>query len=215
MKRDSLPLLFLPPSLDDLIILLRAWRFWLSAFVLGGVIGLLVHLVAPLPYRARATVLVDFNMEKAWPTDTDREQFYYLERETRKLEEIAWSDQVLGEVAQRLGDVSIAQLRNGKVRLGQPGEGGWHFYAYDSDPQRAAVLSAAWAEAFADAVNKAVRDDKGINAWIQVQVTQKGDLPLERRPSLGVCLLSGGLGFAFLAALGVSFFSPWHLSKRS
>lgn len=213
MKRNSFAPFFLPPSLDDLIILLRAWRFWVSAFLVGGVIGLVTYLFAPLPYRAWATVLVDFNMEKAWPTNTDREQFYYLERETRKLEEIAWSDQVLGDVAQRLGNLSIAQLRNGKMRLGQPGEGGWHFYAYDPDPRRAEALAVAWAEAFTQAVTQAVREDKGLNAWIQVQVTQKQDLPLERVPSLGTCLLSGGLGSAFLAALAVSFFAPWHLSK--
>ncbi|MFN8385258.1 MAG: hypothetical protein U0V48_00360 [Anaerolineales bacterium] len=38
---------------------------------------------------ARATVIVDFNLEEVPLQDTDRQYFYYLERETRKLEEIA------------------------------------------------------------------------------------------------------------------------------
>ncbi len=206
--------LFLPPSLDDLIILLRAWRFWLAAFLLGGLLGLAVYAMAPLPYRARATVLVDFNMEKAWPTDTDREQFYYLERETRKLEEIAWSDEVLRQVTERVEGMTVAELRRGKLQLGQPGEGGWHFYAYDPQPQRATLLAAAWADAFVNAVTQALAQDKGLNAWIQVQVTQREGLPLERRPSLAVCLLSGSLGLSFLAALAVSFVAPWHPSSH-
>src|SRR5947207_15585892 len=77
--------LFTPPSLDDLIRLLKAWRFWSLGTLIGGLIGAAVFYIAPPPYRAHAVVLVDFNLEQAWPKDTDRQQFYYLERETRKL----------------------------------------------------------------------------------------------------------------------------------
>jgi len=51
---------------------------------------------------------------------TDREQFYYLERETRKLEEIAWSDSVLNQVASQVKDVTVDQMRGGKLQLSQP-----------------------------------------------------------------------------------------------
>ncbi len=87
-----------PPSLDDLTRLLRAWRFWVLGAIFGALIGAAVYYVAPPPYRARATVNVDFNLEQAWPQDTDRQQFYYLERETRKLEEIALSDEIMKSV---------------------------------------------------------------------------------------------------------------------
>ena len=66
------------------------WVRWLAALI-----GAAIYYLALPPYRARASVNVDFHLEQAWPQDTDREQFYYLERETRKLEEIAWSDAVL------------------------------------------------------------------------------------------------------------------------
>ncbi len=207
--------LFLAPSLDDWLFLLRAWRLWLMAFLLGALLGYGVYTFTPLPYRARATVLVDFNMEIAWPTDTDREQFYYLERETRKLEEIAWSDRVMQQVAGQVGGTSIAELRSGKLRLGQPGEGGWHFYAFDADPDRAVHLAVAWAEAFTEAVTEAVHHDAGLNRWIQVQLTQSQELPVERRPSLSICLLSGGLGLSSLTALLIAFFAPWHASYRA
>ncbi|MCK6583537.1 MAG: hypothetical protein L6Q49_10615, partial [Anaerolineales bacterium] len=118
--------LFSPPSLDDLIRLLKAWRFWVLGALIGSAIGAVFHAIVPPPYRAKATVNVDFNFEEAFPTNTDRQDFYYLERETRKMEELAWSDDVLGRL-----NVPIDQLRNGKLILSQPAEAGWHFYADD------------------------------------------------------------------------------------
>ncbi|MDQ3005757.1 MAG: hypothetical protein M3R47_10295, partial [Chloroflexota bacterium] len=79
--------LFSPPSLDDLIRLLKAWRFWLLGSFIGALIGAAIFYIVPPPYSARATVLVDFNLEEAWPQEADRQQFFYLEREARKLEE--------------------------------------------------------------------------------------------------------------------------------
>ena len=49
--------------------------------LIGAALGAALYAVAPPPYKARATVNVDFHMEQAWPQNTDREQFYYLERE--------------------------------------------------------------------------------------------------------------------------------------
>jgi uncharacterized protein involved in exopolysaccharide biosynthesis len=60
-------LLFAAPSMDDFIRLLKAWRFWLLSALIGGVLGAAVYFVAPPPFRARATVNVDFNLEQAWP----------------------------------------------------------------------------------------------------------------------------------------------------
>src|SRR5215207_1432984 len=114
--------LFSPPSIDDLIRLLRAWRFWSVGALIGGLLGAGLYYIAPPPYRAHAIVLVDFNLEQAWPEETDRQQFYYLERETRKLEEIARSDLVMGLVLETAGDITMEELRNGKLSLSQPAE---------------------------------------------------------------------------------------------
>jgi hypothetical protein len=114
------------PSGEDLADLLRAWRLWILAAASGALLAALVYWISPPPYRARATVMVDFNLEQAWPNETDRQQFYYLERETRKLEEIAWADSVLSEVARADGLASVSSLRDELLRLGQPG-GRWHF----------------------------------------------------------------------------------------
>ena len=59
--------LFSPPSLDDLIRVLKAWRFWVLGALTGALLGAALFYIAPPPYRARATVNVDFNLEEAWP----------------------------------------------------------------------------------------------------------------------------------------------------
>jgi hypothetical protein len=155
------------PTSDDLIRLLKAWRFWMLSMLVGALLGAAIYHLAPPPYRARATVTIDFNLEQAWPQNTDRQLFYYLERETRKLEEVAWSDSTLQAVANQVGGgETISQLRSGKLLLSQPGEGGWHFWAEDSDPQRAAQLASAWAGAFTDQVRQ------GVTAAVQIQALQ-------------------------------------------
>ena len=61
--------LFSPPSIDDLIRLLRAWRFWSVGALIGALLGAGLYYIAPPAYRAHAIVLVDFNLEQAWPKD--------------------------------------------------------------------------------------------------------------------------------------------------
>ena len=114
-----------------------------------------VYYIAPPDYQARATVTVDFNLEQAWPEETDRQQFYYLERETRKLVEIAWSDEVMEAVSSSL-QVPVEELHSGKLRLSQPAEAGWHFYATDQNPEHARDLAAWWAMSFTDSVQEKV-----------------------------------------------------------
>ncbi len=198
-------LLFSPPSLDDFIRLLKAWRFWVLGALAGALLGAAVYALFPPPYRARATVNVDFNLEEAWPQETDRQQFYYLERETRKLEEIAWSDAVLQTVADENG-VSVAALREGILSLSQPAEAGWHFYAEDNDPQRASALASAWALAFTAQVQAQVDAQTGLNSFIRVEAVQVQDIPVERRVRQGAYLLAGALGFLALSAFLVLFF---------
>jgi hypothetical protein len=200
-------LLFSPPSLDDIIRLLKAWRFWALGALAGALLGTVISYVAPPPYRARATVNVDFNLEEAWPDEIDRQQFYYLERETRKLKEIAWSDSVMQVVADANG-VDVAILRNEVLSLSQPAEAGWHFYADDRDPARAEALASTWALAFTDEAQTDIAAQLGLNALVRVDAAQVDDLPVYRSVSQGTYILSGAVSFLALSALLVLFFKP-------
>jgi len=198
---------FSPPGADDLIQLLRAWRFWVLGAIVGALAGAALFYVVPPPYRARATVLVDFHLEQAWPENTDREQFYYLEREARKLQAVAMSDATLAAVANRVPDVTIRQMRLGKLQLGQPGYGGWHFYAQDSDAQKAVSLAAAWAQAFTSQVKSQVSGASagGLEPYITVDAAQTTDIQADRSPGLAAYVLAGALVLLALAAFGILF----------
>jgi len=197
---------FSPPSLDDLIRLLKAWRFWLLSALFGGLLGAAVYYIAPPPYRAQATVNVDFNLEEAWPDEEDRRLFYYLERETRKLEEIAWSDTVMQAVADENGNYSVKELRDDVLSLSQPGEGGWHFYADASTAEHATSLAAAWALSFEEAARSNIESQSGLNALIQVEAVQVVDLPVRRSVVLSWYLFTGVIGAWFLSVIIVLFF---------
>ncbi len=198
-------LIFSSSSTDDLIRLLKAWKFWVLGAIIGALIGAAVYFLIPATYRARATVNVDFNLEEAWPAETDRQQFYYLERETRKLEEVAWSDDVMKVVSSGL-DVPVEDLRDGKLQLSQPAEAGWHFYAEDKNAERASELASAWAQAFEEKVRENVASSEGLNSFIQVNATQTEKLPVERSTPLSSYLMTGAIGFLFLSVLYFLFF---------
>ncbi len=199
------------PSSDDLIRLLKAWRFWLLGAVAGALIGTVVYLVVPPAYRARAVVNVDFHMEQAWPQQTDREQFYYLERETRKLEEIAMSDSVLEAVASQVKGVNIQQLRTVKLQLSQPGNGGWHFFADDRDPRKAEQLASAWARAFVQAVQTEIAvPSSPLEQFITTAPVQTEGITAHRSLSLAIYMLAGAAILLALSGLGILF-----LDKRA
>jgi len=141
--------LFRPPSQDDLVHLLQAWRIWLLATLLGAILAWAVYALLPPTYRARAAVSVDQNLEQAWSdANTERELMTYLSRETQKLIQVAWEDATLELVVQQVPGTSISSLRSGILQLSQPGEGAWHFWADDPDSQKASRLASAWAKAF-------------------------------------------------------------------
>jgi hypothetical protein len=206
MSKQPMNFILTSPSLEDLVRILRAWRFWALGALLGAVIGGVLYYAAPPPYRAKATVNVDFNLEQAWPQDTDRQQFYYLERESRKLEEIAWGDEIMTGLSSQFS-VSVDALRGGKLQLSQPAEAGWHFYADDRNAKVAEGLASAWAQAFAQKVAAEV-DAGSVNEFVKLEVTQSANLPKERSIPLSAYLLAGSTGFLAIAVFVVLFIKP-------
>ncbi len=165
-----------PPSLNNFLRLLRAWKFWLLFSVLGAVLGAGAYFIFPPDYRAQATVVVDFNLEESLTEGNDRDLFYYLERESRKLVEVAWADETIEAVAQEFDDLTVASLRNERLQLSHPQDGGWHFYADDADPARAEKIVSLWAESFNQQAQDGAANVLALNA-IQTAL-ENGDVIL-------------------------------------
>ena len=196
-------LILKPPSNDDMLRLLSAWRVWIGGAFLGAVIAFIVYLIAPPAYRAQATVLVDQNVEQVISQEqTDLLKNTYLQRETDKLVLIVWSDQTLARVAAQTG-LSLAKLRDGRLQLNQPSDGGWHFLADAPDPGTASALAAAWAGAFVEEIQS---KPAGISPLDEVNFTQQQNLPVTRTVSMGNYLFAGALlGIAALALVLLFF----------
>ncbi len=132
------------------------------AFLAGGLLGAAVYGLFPPPYRAMAVVVMDQNLEEVFPTAPDREIFYFLERETQKLEELAWSDVVMEKVVEQANDLTISELRGGMLQLSQPSDGGWRMYGISSNPDTARKLANVWSNAFADTVMTGVENARSL-----------------------------------------------------
>lgn len=140
---------------DSLLQILEAWRFWLLGALVGAVLAWLLFQISPPPFRSQATVVVDNNLEEAWVFFPDRQLFQFLERESERLEQLAWSDGVMQAVSAQAG-IPIRDLRSDILQLSHPGDGGWHFHASHMDAAVAQDLAAAWAPAFVQAARAAI-----------------------------------------------------------
>ena len=145
-----------PPSLEDWALALQAWRLWIVAGLLGALVGAGLYHFHPPPYRARAEVTVDFNLEEAWPGAGDKELFEYLARESKKLRALAWSDAVLQQAAATAGVPFDPAWRQGRFVLRDEHDGRWHFWVTSPDPEQARRLARAWAQAFTTEVRQRV-----------------------------------------------------------
>ena len=153
-----------PPTLNDFLRLLRAWKFWLIFSLIGAILGAGAYFIFPPDYRAQATVVVDFNVEENWQNSPDKEIFYYLEREARKLVEVAWADETVGAISQEMPDLTVASLRQERLQLSQPQDGAWHFYAEDPNPARAERIVSLWAESFNQQAQKGAAAALALNS---------------------------------------------------
>jgi uncharacterized protein involved in exopolysaccharide biosynthesis len=196
-------LMLRPPVYDDLLHLLAAWRVWIGGAVLGAAFATIVYLLFPPPYRAQATVLVDQNVEQViLEEQSDLRKYTYLQRETDKLIEIAWSDQTLSRVSSQTG-LPVVKLRDGRLHLSQPSDGGWHFLADAPEPESASELASAWAGAFVEELQSR---PAGISALLEINFTRQQDLPVSRSVSLGIYVFCGALlGISLLAFILLFF----------
>ena len=128
--------IFSAPTSDNFADALSAWRLLLVAALIGGLIGAAIYQLWTPPFRAMSKVIVDQNLEQALPAAPDREVFYFLERETQKLEELAWSDAVLEQVTLQVEGIKISDLRGGLLNFHSQVMVVGDFFGVNSSPER-------------------------------------------------------------------------------
>jgi capsular polysaccharide biosynthesis protein len=138
-------------SHDSIVRVLQSWRLWVVGAIVGALLASAIYFVFPPMYRARAVVVVDHNLEEVWAAEPGN-LFYFLGRETRKLEALAWNDETLGMVADQVEGVTVAELREKILFLSQQSDGTWNFYADQRDADRAEQIASTWANVFVEQV---------------------------------------------------------------
>ena len=86
-------------------------------------------------------------------------------------------------------------------------EGGWHFYADDENPERAASLVSTWSQVFTEQVRLRTGLLEGPNEFIEVTLTQTGQVPRDRSMSLSTYLFIGAVAFLAIGSFFVLFFN--------
>ncbi len=202
-----------PPSLDDFLRLLRAWKFWLLGSVLGALIGAAIFYLFPPMYRAQATVIVDFNIEESWTYGDDRGVYYYLEREARKLVELAWADETVSAAGEAFPDLTVADLRGERLHLSQPEDGGWHFYADDPDPARAEEMVAVWVESFTEQAREGAVNATALKAIMTA--LENGDTALADVEDDLARLEAGSLGISSYVEVSPNQIANLRMGRRN
>jgi len=197
-------------SHDSLVRVFKSWRLWIVGAIIGALAATAVYAVFPPPYRARAIVVVDHNLEEAWEFGSGQ-LFYFLGRETRKLQELAWSDDTMQLVAEQVGDVGVRELRDEILQLSQPEDGGWHFFADSQDPNRAELIASTWAKVFYQETYQAIE----ISAELEAMRREINEV-LERSPNLSqgdVSNLIDKISPSLFATKGISYFIELDLAQ--
>ena len=153
-----------PDQVDFLSEILHAWRLWLTAALIGALLGAAAYALFLPPYRAQATVLVDHNIEEAWKFFPERQLFKFLSRESFKLETLAFADHTLQPVADSVDGIDIFQLRHNTLHLSHPMDGVWHLWADSNNPEDALTLASTWADSFVANAQAAITIDQQLEA---------------------------------------------------
>ena len=163
MKKTVDPLLVVDTP-SHFVRVLQSWRLWVVGAVIGGLLGWGVYALFPPPYRAVASVVVDYNIEELWISRLNVQFAFFYQRETRKLKAAAFSDETLSTVVERVEDVTVEELRSRKLMITYPYDGIWRFWVDDTDPDKAERLANVWVETFLERVRELVTVSAEMNA---------------------------------------------------
>lgn len=165
---------FSPPDLYRVI--LERWPRLILWAILGGLLFWAYGQASPRRFRSSASVNVDQNAEAVVPIGDESGTASYLNRETIRLETLAFSDEVWEDAARALAQEGFLRRAEdldrimNDVRLPHPMDGEWRFTAYADDPALAARAAQLWAEAFVRHADRAVRiarEEEALRATIE------------------------------------------------
>lgn len=187
----------------SIVRVLQAWRLWLLGALVGALVAAGVYFLFPPAYRASAVVVIDHNLEAVWQ-GTPRQAFYFLGRETRKLERLAWSDKTLDLVAEELDGYSVSDLRNGILSLSHPADGGWELWADHPDRATAEKIAGTWARIFVDQIYL------GMDTSLELELARRdiNQLMLEY-PKLSLSEINDVIERESIDYSSTSAISPW------
>lgn len=150
------------------------WYLVLLAVVFGAILGFLFALVRGRVFEAAAVVQVDHNPDlvmNSFTRDFGLQRVGYLEEQTRLLESVAVSDDVLDRMAVILGEEGIpvpsdhTELLNNSL-LPHAAQAKWRFVFREEDSGLAAAKANAWAHAFLEVVDEGVLAAQKLRAQV-------------------------------------------------
>ena len=175
----------------EILALSHRWFWVVASFLLGALLGWLVSLLWPAPYRATLDLYVGLNAYRTtrdlYVAQVAEEKFRSLDDyknwQMGQLDSLAFSDEYLAETLNRLQaqdaawqNVDVSALR-ARLALAWRNTGDWHFSAQASTPALAAQAVTVWSQvitektaASVDAARQMVMIDSQLREISRTQV---------------------------------------------
>jgi capsular polysaccharide biosynthesis protein len=144
--------------------LIKRWHLMVAFGLIGALLAALGTGLAPKRYTAQAVVMVDQQVDLALPPNSPVDDVLYVSRETVRLEDLSYADDLWEEVRLRLSaggaplEVGSIEALQQQVSAPHYQDGAWYFTAQDADPGMAVALANAWAESFVDT----------LHSWVEI-----------------------------------------------
>jgi hypothetical protein len=154
----------------EILMVAHRWYWVVASFLIGILLGWLVSLVWPAPYRAVQDIYVGLNAYRAtrdlYIEEVAQEQFRNLDDyknwQMGQLNSLALSDEFLTETLIRLQstdhswqEVDLPELR-AMLKIAWRNTGDWHFSAQADEPAQALQAVLAWSQMVVEEVDLAV-----------------------------------------------------------
>lgn len=180
----------------EILSVTHKWYWVVTGFLFGALLGWLVSIAWPAPYRAVQDIYVGLNAHRAtrdlYLADVGVEQFRNLDDyknwQMEELNSLALSDEYLAETLRRLKEadndlagVELNGLRD-MLAIAWRNTGDWHFSAQSDNPHQAEQAVMIWSQVVTEEVEFAVNAARQMVALdSQIQAVSDELVELETR----------------------------------